>query len=199
MKTEKTIVAGRLVRKAIYTRAAARESARIRQAKRKISTEAQQRMNAKYSWEKLELMLAANFQAGDLFVTLTFDDDHLPGDRKRTAAILKKFRKELAEIRKARGEELRMIWAIESVHGAGRWHIHLVVNETRNDFADTGSRDEDRPGQRGHPGAGGCDGAGRQLQADGMGRISLHQIPRRPDRAAAGKEAATAAEVITFL
>ena len=29
-----------------------------------------------------------------------------------------------------------MIWAIESVHGAGRWHIHLVVNETRNDFAD---------------------------------------------------------------
>ena len=136
MKTEKTIVAGRLVRKAIYTRAAARESARIRQAKRKISTEAQQRMNAKYSWEKLELMLAANFQAGDLFVTLTFDDDHLPGNRKRTAAILKKFRKELAEIRKARGEELRMIWAIESVHGAGRWHIHLVVNETRNDFAD---------------------------------------------------------------
>ena len=57
MKTEKTIVAGRLVRKAIYTRAAARESARIRQAKRKISTEAQQRMNAKYSWAKLELML----------------------------------------------------------------------------------------------------------------------------------------------
>lgn len=136
MKTEKTIVAGRLVRKAIYTRAAARESARIRQAKRKISTEAQQRMNAKYSWEKLELMLAANFQAGDLFVTLTFDDDHLPGDRKRTAALLKKFRKDLAEIRKARGEELRMIWAIESVHGAGRWHIHLVVNETRNDFVD---------------------------------------------------------------
>lgn len=136
MKTEKTIVAGRLVRKAIYTRAAARESAKIRQAKRKISTEAQARMNAKYSWEKLELMLAANFQAGDLFVTLTFDDDHLPADRKQTAAILKKFRKNLTEIRRTRDEETRMIWAIENVHGGGRWHIHLVVNATRNDFAD---------------------------------------------------------------
>ena len=136
MKTEKTITAGRLVRKAIYPRAAARESVRIRQAKRKASTEAQQRLNARYSWEKLELMLAANFGPGDLFVTLTFDDDHLPADRRQAAAVFKKFRHDLTEIRKAKGEDARIIWTIENVHDSGRWHVHLAVNETENDFVD---------------------------------------------------------------
>ncbi len=136
MKTKKIIVAGRLVREAIYPRSAARESARIRQAKRRMSTEAQQRINARYSWEKLELMLAANFDPGDLFATLTFDDAHLPPDRKAAAAVLKKFRKTLTEFRKERGEETRIIWSIENAHDAGRWHVHLVVNATGNDFAD---------------------------------------------------------------
>ncbi len=136
MKTEKIIVAGALVRRAIYPRAAGREPARIRREKRKASTEAQQRLNAKYSWEKLELMLAANFVPGDLFATLTFDDDHLPEDRKTAAARLKKFRQQLTEIRKARGEECRMIWTIENAHGSGRWHVHLAVNATGNDFSD---------------------------------------------------------------
>ena len=61
MKTKKIIVAGCLVREGIYSRAAGREEPRIRAAKRRASTEAQQRINARYSWEKLELMLAANF------------------------------------------------------------------------------------------------------------------------------------------
>ena len=136
MKTEKTITAGRLIRKAIYPRAAARESARIRQAKRKMSTEAQQRLNAKYSWEKLELMLAANFGPGDLFVTLTFDDEHLPEDRSQVSAIFKKFRHEIQEIRKAQGQEAVIIWGFENVHDSGRWHVHLVINATGNDFVE---------------------------------------------------------------
>ena len=53
MKTKKIIVAGALVREVIYTRAASRDRAVIRQAKRKVTTEAQQRLNARYSWEKL--------------------------------------------------------------------------------------------------------------------------------------------------
>lgn len=136
MKTKKIIVAGALVREAIYTRAAARESSRIRQAKRQMSSEAQQRLNAKYSWEKLELMLAANFRIDDLFLTLTFDDQHLPADRQQAAATFKKFRKDLTEIRKARGEEARIIWSIENVHDSGRWHVHAVINATGNDFVD---------------------------------------------------------------
>lgn len=134
MKTKKIIVAGALVREVIYTRAASRDRAVIRQAKRKVSTEAQQRLNARYSWEKLELMLAANFLPRDLVVTLTFDDQHLPETRKEAAARLKKFRSELARIRAAAGQEMRMIWTIENRSGDGRWHVHLIVNQTGDDF-----------------------------------------------------------------
>lgn len=137
MKTKKIVVAGPLVREVIYSRAGSREDAVVRQAKRKTSTEAQQRANARYSWEKLELMLAANYVPGDLVVTLTFDDDHLPPDRKTTTARCKKFRRELGEIRKTAGQELRMVWAIENKVGEGRWHLHAVINATgTGDFAD---------------------------------------------------------------
>lgn len=136
MKTKKMIVAGALVREVIYSRAAGREPAAVRQAKRKTSTEAQQRLNARLSWEKLELMLAANFVPGDLVATLTFDDDHLPPDRKTAAARLKKFRGELARIRAEKSEELRMIWTLENKLGTGRWHVHAVINTTGGDFGD---------------------------------------------------------------
>ena len=137
MKTKKIIVAGPLVREVIYSRASSREAAAVRQAKRKTSSEAQQRVNARYSWEKLELMLAANFVPGDLVITLTFDEDHLPPDRKTAAARLKKFRSELTGIRQAAGTELRMIWSLENKTDEGRWHAHAVIDAaTGDDFAD---------------------------------------------------------------
>lgn len=130
MKTKKIIVAGPLVREVIYSRAAAREPARVRQAKRKVSSEAQQRANARCSWEKLELMLAANFVPGDLVVTLTFDNAHLPKTRNAAAARCKKFRSAAGEMRKKAGSELRMIWALENKSDDGRWHVHAVLNAT---------------------------------------------------------------------
>lgn len=133
---KKILTAGALVKEVIYTRAAGREPAKVRAAKRKASTEAQQLMNAKYSWQKLELMLAANFVPGDLVVTLTYDDAHLPADRAAALARLKKFRADLTAARKKRGQELRMIWTTENASGGGRWHHHVVVNTTGNDFAE---------------------------------------------------------------
>ena len=125
-----------LVKEAVYSRPAGRESARVRASKRKVSTEAQQRMNAKYSWQKLELMLAANFMPRDLVVTLTFDDSHMPKDRKAVNARLKKFRAELAKIRKRKRKDLRCIWTIENKSGDGRWHVHMAMNATGDDFQD---------------------------------------------------------------
>ena len=137
MKIKKIIVGGPLVREVIYSRAGSREDAVIRQAKRKTSSEAQQRVNARYSWEKLELMIAANFVPGDLVATLTFDEEHLPPDRKTAAARLKRFRQELGRIREEAGAELRMIWSLENRSGGGRWHVHCVINAaTGADFAD---------------------------------------------------------------
>lgn len=136
MKSKRITVAGMLVKEVVYTRGSGRDGPRIRAAKRKVSTEAQLRMNAKYSWEKLELMLAANFLPGDLVVTLTYDDDHLPDSRAKANARLKKFRKMLADLRSDRGEDLRMIWTTENRSDGGRWHHHCVINGTGEDYVE---------------------------------------------------------------
>ena len=135
-KTKKIITAGSLVIEAVYPRKDRRDSERARAAKSKLSSEAQKRMNQIYSWQKLELMLAANFRPGDLVVTFTYDDPHLPGSRKEAEQRLKYFRQRLAALRVMTGKELVMIWNTEHKHGDGRWHHHTVINSTGEDFDD---------------------------------------------------------------
>lgn len=133
-KTKKIIQAGALVVEAIYPRISRSDSAKVRAAKQKASSAAQQRMNRIYSYQKLELLLAANFRPGDLVVTLTCDDAHLPGSRKEAAAQLKYFRSRLTAARKRARQDLVMVWASENRHGDGRWHHHCVINSTGDDF-----------------------------------------------------------------
>lgn len=135
-KTKKIIQAGPLVVEAIYPRVSRTDGPRERGAKQKASSAAQQRMNHIYSYQKLELMLAANFSPGDLVITLTSDDAHLPRERKQAAAQLKYFRGQLARLRKGKRQELRMIWSTEHKHGEGRWHHHIVINATGEDYED---------------------------------------------------------------
>ena len=133
-KTKKIIHAGSLVVEAIYPRMSRSDSPKVRAAKRKASSEAQRRMNKIYSYQKLELLLAANFRPGDLVITLTCDDAHLPKNRKEASAQLKYFRASLTAARKRRGQELVMVWSTEHRHGEGRWHHHCVINATGDDY-----------------------------------------------------------------
>ena len=103
---------------------------------------AQQFYNAKLSYRELELMLAANFGSRDYFVTLTYDDEHLPKDRAEAADCLKKFFRCLREVRRRRGQELKYIYVTEGLHGRKedeyfgddgtlenrRLHHHVVLN-----------------------------------------------------------------------
>lgn len=79
-KTLKQVRAGRLVCAVVYTTAAAGDSPRARTQKQRASTAARDKLNARTSFQKLERTLAANFDNGDLFITLTYDDTHLPED-----------------------------------------------------------------------------------------------------------------------
>lgn len=133
-KTKKIIVAGSLVVEALYSRAQRTDSPKVRAAKQRVSSEAQARMNRKYSYQRLELMLAANFRPGDLVVTLTCDDQHLPGSRKEASAQLKYFRSRLTAQRQKQGQDLVMVWSTEHKHGEGRWHHHCVINATGEDY-----------------------------------------------------------------
>ena len=135
MKTRKIITAGPLVLEAIYPRGSAQDAPRIRAGKKKLSSEAQQRLNAKYSFQKLELLLAANFVPGDWLVTFTYDEDHLPETRAQAVARLKEFRRRLGIRRRKTGRELRMVWNAENVFEQGRWHHHVVLNNCGEDFA----------------------------------------------------------------
>ena len=135
MKTKKIISAGPLVLEAIYPRGNAHDGPRPRAGKRKLSSEAQQRLNRKHSFQKLELMLAANFVPGDWIVCLTYDQEHLPKNRAQAVARLKEFRRKLTLRRRAKGRELLMIWNAENVFDQGRWHHHCVINACGEDFA----------------------------------------------------------------
>lgn len=123
-----------------FPRAASRERIIVRTAKRKLSDEAQQRANIKYSWQKLMFRLAANFGPGDLVVTLTYDDDHLPETRSKARAHLKAFRAKMTKSRQARGKDFVAIYATEHLHSSTwikedrRWHHHIVINAACDDY-----------------------------------------------------------------
>ena len=133
----KTVTAGRLVYAVCYAQAGAGDGQTERREKRKLSSAARQRLNFRAAWQKLELQLAANFDRRDLFITLTYDDEHLPADRKAAGAEMGKFLRALREQRKRTGRELRYIYNIEEMPdepgGAGRLHHHLVINAAGDD------------------------------------------------------------------
>ena len=131
----KTIYAGALVLDASYPVPVRGDSLRARAGKRKLSSEAQQRLNRKYSYRKLELLLAANFTPGDWCCDLTYAPGCLPETRDQAAQILKRFRAILAAARKKKeGGSLRMVWTTENASGGGRWHHHVVVNACGDDI-----------------------------------------------------------------
>lgn len=133
-KRIKRIEAGRLGIMVIYTTPEAGDSPKARRQKLQASSAARERLNARYSYAKLERMLAANFDDGDLFVTLSYDDRHLPDSRDKAVRKIRRFLSLLRAARKERGQELRYIYVTEGNYPGGRLHHHLVVNGTGEDY-----------------------------------------------------------------
>ena len=137
-KTLKLIDAGALQVAALYKRRTGRENPKARAAKQKASSDAQRRMNQIYSYQKLELMMAANFpRAGSALVCCaTFDDAHLPKSRKDAQLRFKYFLKLLRKERAAEGlPEPVVFWAPEILTSeSGRWHFHFVIDATGRDL-----------------------------------------------------------------
>ncbi len=133
-KFKRIITAGPLVVEAVYPAPHPRDSRAVRHGKKQLSSQAQQMMNLKYAYQKLELLIAANFGPKDLFVTLTYDDEHLPDSRQAALKQIKAFWKRLRKVRQSQEEELRYIYVTEHKHGEGRWHHHCLLNATGSDF-----------------------------------------------------------------
>lgn len=129
----KTIVAGPLVMQTIYPVISVKDPDGVRAGKRNLSSEAQVRMNLKYSYQKLELEMAENFRQGDIVATLTYDDDHLPRSRREAMRRAQRFWRKL-RVKRGIAVDLLYIYVTEHKHGDGRWHHHALINSTGDDY-----------------------------------------------------------------
>ena len=133
-KTLKQVRAGRLVCAVVYTTPTAGDSSRARAEKQHASCEAREKLNARTSFEKLERVLAANFDTGDLYVTFTYDDRHLPDGRTAAIRRMQAFVPKLRRERRARGDPLSYVYVTEGAYPGGRLHHHMVLNSTGRDL-----------------------------------------------------------------
>ena len=137
-KRMKTLTAGRLVIGVAYTQARGSDTPRARREKQRVSSLARQKLNFRAAWQKLWLLLCANFGRGDLWVTVTYDDEHLPTNRKEAKKRMTAFWDRMRAARKRQGAELKYIYCTQETQddGSRRLHHHFVVNSTddRTDF-----------------------------------------------------------------
>lgn len=134
-KRLKIVTAGRLVMAVLYSTPTPRSTSEERAALREISSAAQMALNNRRAWQKLELLLAANFSRRDLVIELTYDDTHLPLSKTEAIKLIRKFLSWLRAHRKARGQELRYVYVTEQLSAeGGRLHHHLVINGTGADL-----------------------------------------------------------------
>lgn len=93
------------------------------------STLEQDAMNVRLAYQRMELLLYANFSPQDLFLTLTYSDDRLPQSyaesQKRIKAFVRRYRAAML----ARGRPCPYLYVIEGQHGDKRIHHHLVCEQ----------------------------------------------------------------------
>lgn len=135
MKRRKTIRAGRLVWDITYTvprpNASKQERARIRE----VTEEQIQRTNANTAQRKLEMLMATNFDEGDLVLTVTYRDADLPDSADVTRKHLGKVFSQMRAYRKARClPDLKYIYVLEGRHGDHRPHAHIIINAAGGDL-----------------------------------------------------------------
>lgn len=135
MKRRKTIRAGRLVWDITYTVPRPNASKQDRKRIREVTEEQIQRTNANTAQRKLEMLMATNFDEGDLVLTVTYRDADLPDSADVTRKNLGKVFAQMRAYRKARGlPDLKYIYVLEGRHGDHRPHAHIIINAAGGDL-----------------------------------------------------------------
>ena len=135
MKRRKTIRAGRLVWDITYTVPRPNASKQERKRVREVTEEQVARTNANTAQRKLEMLMATNFDEGDLVLTVTYRDADLPDSADVTRKHLGKVFSQMRAYRKARGlPDLKYIYVLEGRHGDHRPHAHIIINATGGDL-----------------------------------------------------------------
>ena len=135
MERRKTIRAGRLVWDITYTVPRPNASKQERKRIREVTEEQVARTNANTAQRKLEMLMATNFDEGDLVLTVTYRDADLPDSADVTRKHLGKVFAQMRTYRKARGlPDLKYIYVLEGRHGDHRPHAHIIINAAGGDL-----------------------------------------------------------------
>lgn len=135
MKRRKTIRAGRLVWDITYTVPRPNASKQERKRIREVTEEQIQRTNANTAQRKLEMLMATNFDEGDLVLTVTYRDEDLPDSADVPRKHLGKVFAQMRAYRKARDlPDLKYIYVLEGRHGDHRPHAHIIINAAGGDL-----------------------------------------------------------------
>ncbi len=135
MKRRKTIRAGRLVWDITYTVPRPNASKQERKRIREVTEEQVARTNANTAQRKLEMLMATNFDEGDLVLTVTYRDADLPASADVTRKHLGKVFAQMRAYRKARSlPDLKYIYVLEGRHGDHRPHAHIIINAAGGDL-----------------------------------------------------------------
>ena len=135
MKRRKTIRAGRLVWDITYTVPRPNASKQERKRIREVTEEQIQRTNANTAQRKLEMLMATNFDEGDLVLTVTYRDEDLPDSADVTRKHLGKVFAQMRAYRKARDlPDLKYIYVLEGRHGDHRPHAQIIINAAGGDL-----------------------------------------------------------------
>ncbi len=127
MKILSTMRAGRVVRQALYAPKEPNPNRRRRAIG--IPKEEKQRANLKTSYEKALMLACANFEPGDWWVTVTYDDEHLPNTRNESLPLLRRYFRALRKARAKNNETLRYMYCTQlTTRGGGiRLHHHMII------------------------------------------------------------------------
>ena len=97
---------------------------------RKRSYQAQKNLNDKNSRKRLERLINANFKDGDLWITLTYDSDHLPGSMEEALKNMKNYIRRINYRRKKAGlPPAKYIYITEwNEKKKIRCHHHMIMD-----------------------------------------------------------------------
>ena len=127
MKILSTMRAGRVVRQSLYSPREPNPNQRRRAIS--VSLEDKKRANLKTSYEKLLMLVCANFAPGDWWVTLTYTDDFLPSNREESRKYWRKFMRWYRRYRKDNKEPLLYVYCTQRTtsDGGRRLHHHMIL------------------------------------------------------------------------
>ena len=128
-----TITAGRFVRVVAYSRSMPYDNSQAREEKAHFSSLARQETNFRVAYENVQMLLLTNFDpvvVGSVHMVLTYDDAHVPKNRRSAKRYAQGFFDRLRATCRMQGEQYFYLYNVEDHDDEGnecRIHHHVVL------------------------------------------------------------------------